>query len=47
MLEFNVGELASRLRRALGVRGRMPLGLDEHGQRAVLGRCDPGARRRP
>ena len=30
MLEFNVGELASRLRRALGVRGRMPLGLDEH-----------------
>lgn len=30
MLEFNVGELTSRLRRALGVRGRMPLGLDEH-----------------
>ena len=30
MLEFNVGELATRLRTALGVRGRMPLGLDEH-----------------
>lgn len=30
MLEFNVGELATRLRAALGVRGRMPLGLDEH-----------------
>lgn len=30
MLEFNVGELVTRLRRALGVRGRMPLGLDEH-----------------
>lgn len=30
MLEFNVGELATRLRKALGVRGRMPLGLDEH-----------------
>lgn len=30
MLDFNVGELAARLRRALGVRGRMPLGLDEH-----------------
>lgn len=30
MLEFNIGELATRLRKALGVRGRMPLGLDEH-----------------
>lgn len=30
MLEFNVGELVTRLRRSLGVRGRMPLGLDEH-----------------
>lgn len=30
MLEFNVGELATRLRTALGVRGRIPLGLDEH-----------------
>lgn len=30
MLEFNVGELATRLRSALGVRGRIPLGLDEH-----------------
>lgn len=30
MLEFNVGELVTRLRKALGVRGRMPLGLDEH-----------------
>jgi hypothetical protein len=30
MLEFNVGELATRLRAALGVRGAMPLGLDEH-----------------
>jgi len=30
MLEFNVGELATRLRTGLGVRGRMPLGLDEH-----------------
>jgi hypothetical protein len=29
MLEFNVGELATRLRSALTVRGRMPLGLDE------------------
>jgi len=30
MLEFNVGEIATRLRGALGVRGRIPLGLDEH-----------------
>jgi len=30
MLEFNVGELATRLRSGLGVRGRIPLGLDEH-----------------
>lgn len=30
MLEFNIGELTTRLRKALGVRGRMPLGLDEH-----------------
>lgn len=30
MLEFNIGELASRLRSSLGVRGRIPLGLDEH-----------------
>lgn len=30
MLEFNIGELATRLRTALGVRGRIPLGLDEH-----------------
>lgn len=29
MLEFNVGELVTRLRTSLGVRGRMPLGLDE------------------
>lgn len=29
MLEFNVGEVVTRLRIALGVRGRMPLGLDE------------------
>lgn len=30
MLEFNVGELTTRLRAALTVRGRMPLNLDEH-----------------
>lgn len=30
MLEFNVGEVVTRLRAAFGVRGRMPLGLDEH-----------------
>lgn len=36
MLEFNVGELTTRLRRALGVRGRMPLGLDEHTIAAVI-----------
>lgn len=29
-LEFNVGELATRLRASLGVRGRMPLALDEY-----------------
>lgn len=28
-LEFNVGELSARVRRALGVRGRMPLDIDE------------------
>lgn len=28
-LEFNVGEVAQRVRRALAVRGRMPLDLDE------------------
>lgn len=36
MLEFNVGELATRLRSALGVRGRIPLGLDEHVVPTVL-----------
>lgn len=30
MLDFQIGELATRLRALLGVRGRMPLGLDEH-----------------
>jgi hypothetical protein len=30
VLDFNVGEAVTRLRNALGVRGRMPLGLDEH-----------------
>lgn len=29
-LDFNVGELATRLRAALGVRGRIPLALDEY-----------------
>jgi len=29
VLEFNVGEIVTRLRTALAVRGRMPLGLDE------------------
>jgi len=28
-LEFNVGEVVDRVRRALGVRGRMPLDMDE------------------
>lgn len=37
MLDFNVGELVTRLRGALGVRGRMPLGLDEHVVPVVLG----------
>lgn len=36
MLEFNIGELATRLRSALGVRGRMPLGLDEHTIATIL-----------
>lgn len=30
MLEFNVGELTTRLRRALAVRGRMAMGLEEY-----------------
>lgn len=29
MLEFNIGELAARARNLLGVRGRIPFGLDE------------------
>ena len=36
-LDFNVAEIATRLRRSLGVRGRMPLTLDETQVGVIIG----------